>query len=769
MIASYFAHTHPSQRMPGDRWQLLADHLQRVAELSRQNGMTSWAVSDALAETAAWAGWLHDVGKYRPEFQLLLQGLRRKGDATRHKQAGAAWAACGGRRDVAFAIAGHHGGLPDAADLKSLILGPGGRDVANQIRAMAIRENPTLNQSLPKLCVTDNPLIFDIWVRLLYSCLVDADWQDTAEHENRVTGNRSQTVPQELTEAMIERLSERVRDYIADRAVQCREAISQATVAAGQDVATIRHQVLQAALAAADHPPCVFSLTVPTGGAKTLASLSFALAHARRFGLRRVIYVAPYLSILEQNAREIRRALGAELRSADAALVYEHHSLAEPPSVADGDEAQSDANAKRAQNWAFPVIITTNVQFFESLFSNRPQACRKLHNIARSVVILDECQTLPPGVIEPTCSMLKDFCACTGTTLVLSTATQPAWAKRPDWDHGFDRLCEIIPSELNLFERLRRVTVSWPRPNAAPMDWSQVAAAMLGQRAALCIVNTKRAARLVYEQLRAQNGQSVFHLSTAMCPLHRLRVLDQVRECLRHGQACHLISTQLIEAGVDVDFPLVLRELAPLEAVVQSAGRCNREGRLNGPDGGPGGRVVVFRSTDGGLPRGDRWYSAGRSTLESAFLADGREPDICSPQDMQEYFQRLYATGTLDAHCIEDLRRRQRFKTICEGDADDKQLGHYRLIDDFTVPAVIASWDDERESVQRLLSELDCTPTYRTFRELNGFQVNLRFYELKRLGQFIDREGEVGCYVWRGKYDSHLGVLPEMDDLDLVV
>jgi CRISPR-associated endonuclease/helicase Cas3 len=724
-------------------------------------------VQDFVA-AAAWSGWLHDVGKYRPEFQLMMRGLRAKGEATRHKQAGAAWAADAGRRDVAFVIAGHHGGLPDPEELKSLIIGPGGRDIAREIRDVAAGECPKLAEALPKWAGDQDPLKFDLWVRLLFSCLVDADWQDTGNHERRANAQPPLAQPPELTGDLAERLSARVRGYIEHRAAQCREANAGVVVPAERSVPAIRAQILEAALAAAAQPPGLFSLTVPTGGAKTLTALAFALDHARRHGLRRVIYVAPYLSILEQNAREIRRALQAEMDSPDAELVFEHHSLAEPPAGPDREETQSEAAARQAQNWSAPFVITTNVQFFESLFSNQPGACRKLHNIARSVVILDECQTLPPGVVEPTCSMLKAMAEWAGTTIVLCTATQPAWSKRPDWPTGLENVREIAPPELNLFQRLQRVTVHWSRRQNPPLDWPDVASMMLEQRAALCIVNTKRAARSVFEHLREQGGESVFHLSTAMCPAHRLAVLDEVRERLRREKRCHVISTQLIEAGVDVDFPFVLRELAPLEAIVQSAGRCNREGRLNGPDGSPGGHVIVFRSVDGRLPRGDRWYEAGRGTLEAAFLNAGRDPDISAPQDMLEYFRRLYATGTLDVHGIEDLRRRLRFRVISEGHPDDKGLGRYRLIDDVTFPAVVATWDAHRQTVERLLANLRESPTPRAFRELGRFQVNLRHYELAQLGQLVVTEAHA-TRVWRGKYDEQLGLLPEMDDVELIV
>lgn len=767
----YFAHSHPDRKTPPPQgWQLLQQHLMAVAGIAGERAAKALPEKGEFVEGVRVAAWLHDVGKYRPEFQQMLLGQRGKGEATRHKQAGAAWAADSLRLDIAFAIAGHHGGLPDKTDLKSLVAGPGGRDVVQQVRQLAIDECPEIAKPLPKWTGSNDPFDLDVWVRLLFSCLVDGDWLDTGAHERTAKGQPQLSQPVELSPERSAILLSRVREYIAQRAAQCRNENANVTVPADRHVPTIRGEILDAALTAAEMVPGLFSMTVPTGGGKTLAALAFALAHAQTHGLRRVIYVAPYLSILEQNAREIRRALLAEFDSADVDLVFEHHSLAEPPGGKDVDESQSEAIARQAENWSAPFVITTNVQFFESLFSNQPGQCRKLHNIARSVVILDECQTLPPGLIEPTCSMLKGIAALAGTSIVLCTATQPAWLKREDWDKGLENVREIVPDELNLFDRLKRVSVEWPRCDRLRLDWPDVAARMLDQRAALCIVNTKKAARAVFEQLREKGSRAPFHLSTAMCPAHRLEVLDEVRRRLKAGKRCHLVSTQLIEAGVDVNFPLVLRELAPLEAIVQSAGRCNREGRMNGADGSPGGRVLVFRSVDGKLPRGDRWYEEGRDTLVNSFLNDGREPDITAPQDMREYFLRLYATGTLDSLDIESLREGWKFETIWKGDWDRKPpVGRYRLINDDTFPAIVATWGSiHRAFVEDLLDQRREAPSAKVFRELSRFQINLRHYEKTTLARQLVLDPS-GVFVWRGKYDDALGLLPEDDDLDLIV
>jgi CRISPR-associated endonuclease/helicase Cas3 len=381
-------YAHSIKGRPTDDWQPLASHLQAVARLAEQFAAEANSELPGFGRRARLAGLLHDLGKYRPEFQEMLLERRSKSEATRHKQAGAAAASALGSPEAVAAIAGHHGGLPDWSDLGELIIAPGGQNVYESVWDLAVRDCPDLNQlaGAPASPRTRDGLELDFRVRLLFSCLVDADWQDTGEFHDRAAGRGVEPSPPGLEpEVRIEN----VLAYIGERARTCPDP----------SVRQIRAEILQAVLKAAATSPGLFSMTVPTGGGKTLSALAFSLEHARRSNLRRVIYVAPYLSILEQNVREIRRALRVE---ATSPVVFEHHSLSEPRVHAeDFDAAQTSARLRRAENWDAPVVATTNVQFFESLFANQPGQCRKLHNIARSVVILDECQTLPPQFIAP--------------------------------------------------------------------------------------------------------------------------------------------------------------------------------------------------------------------------------------------------------------------------------------------------------------------------------------------------------------------------------
>lgn len=725
----YYAHS--LKGVDESKWQPLAEHLLAVAKLAEGFARDARPADEPFARSAQLAGLLHDLGKYRDEFQAMLRG-KPKSELTRHKLAGAAYAAKQ-RTDLAFAIAGHHGGLPDAAALRSAVKGPNGYDVVERYWNTATLDCAEIGAPLGTLPKYDNAHSFDVAVRLLFSCLVDADWQDTSDFYRRAAGRPTEVAPPALDPAQA---LTKVLYYIAERASNCRDA----------RMAAIRDEVLQAALAAAQQPCGVFTMTVPTGGGKTLSALAFALAHAQRRSLRRVIYVAPYLSILEQNVREIRRALDVDEASD---VVFEHHSLADPLDKGEDAQAEISDAAQRAEAWNSPIIATTNVQFFESLFANQPGRCRKLHNMARSVIVLDECQTLPPRLVAPTCSMLHEFAMQAGASLVLCTATQPAFNRRDGFDEGFTGVHEIAPPEMRLFDRLLRVTVAWPQGPNSVWQWPQVAERMLAEPRVLCIVNTKGAAREVHAELKQRGADDALHLSTNMCPRHRLETIDEVRRRLRSHEPCRLVSTQLIEAGVDVDFPVVLREMSPLEAIIQAAGRANREGLLNHADGTPGGRVVVFRAAK--HVKLDRWYEAGIGVVEAEFLRAGRRPDIARPEDVAEYFRRLYRSGNLDAKNIQTWREALSFEEVAKS---------YRLIDDAAFPVVIATWNKAQNEVEEVLDQLRAGWDRRLSRRLSPYTVNVRYAQAEQYAGLI-AEGPAGMKVWWGPYDEQIGISSE--------
>ncbi len=637
--------------------------------------------------------------------------------------------------------------MPDPDEARIAVKGPDGSDVWKVIRDPAVAECPELaGLELSKVgSGTKEPELF---TRLLLGCLVDADWTDTGEHERQVRRWPEFPTPPELNPD--ERLKQLLA-FVANRAAVARQK--------NPHLADIRQRILGACLTVAEKPPGLFSLTVPTGGGKTLSGLAFALKHAAAHGLRRVIYVAPYISILEQNADVIRQALGA---AAGDLMVFEHQSLAEPDPF--GPELEGRAlkpeevkrkaqAARRAENWDSPVVVTTNVQFFESLFSNKPGRCRKLHNIARSVIVLDECQTLPPNLVKPTCQMLKQLTTALGCSVVLCTATQPAFDHETLKEHRLDAR-EIIPKELDLFADLKRVEVKWPDHRDERLPWGEVANRMKETASALCIVNTKKAALDLFADLK-KLSRNVFHLSTSMCPAHRLAVLETVKQRLDARLPVFVVSTQLIEAGVDIDFPCVFREMAPLESIIQAAGRCNREGLI--PDAG--GRVVVFRSEEGETKIPSGWYRKGRDVLELEFLAAGIHPRIDEPKDILEYFDRLYWKGDLDPQNVVEMRAGLKFDSVAKA---------YRLIDDDTVPVVVATWAEHATEIARLLDELKIRPVRANFRALAPFQVNVFRHQWESLHRHIEQWDEPELRIWRGKYEPDIGLIAEGPD-ELIV
>jgi CRISPR-associated endonuclease/helicase Cas3 len=440
---------------------------------------------------------------------------------------------------------------------------------------------------------------------MLFSCLVDADYLDTETFYEQVERRPTRrAAPPALAE-----LRPKLDAYLADLAAQ-----ADATL-----VNRERATILAACREAAAARPGLFTLTVPTGGGKTLASLAFALEHALAHGLDRVIYVIPYTSIIEQNAAVFREALGAE-------AVLEHHSA-----FIDDPKARPEARDKlrlAMENWDAAVVVTTAVQFFESLFADRPARCRKLHNIARSVVILDEAQTLPLPLLRPCVAALDELARNYGTSIVLCTATQPALLETDDEEGsfkvGFRNVREIAPDPKRLYETFKRVRVA----QLGELNDDSLAARLRDHEQALCIVNTRAHARELYERIKSEDG--CYHLSALMCPKHRSARLDTIRGALKARQRCIVVSTSLVEAGVDVDFPVVYRAEAGLDSIAQAAGRCNREGRLSQ------GRVFVFH------PAGRRLFGEQNRRAGVAAGVFRRHDDPLALDAIESFFQEVY-------------------------------------------------------------------------------------------------------------------------------
>jgi len=602
----YFAHSAPPDTAVP--WHGLADHLQGTGDRAAR-----FLKRVALADLGRTAGLLHDLGKYTPEFQDRLRGNPAP---VNHSTAGAK-VACERYpgplgKLIAFCVAGHHAGLANGVN------GDGITALADRLRQQVPELDPVWREEIALPPLT-NPSVqtrgrdsagftASFLIRLVFSALVDADYLDTELYYDRARGTESPRGNYPSLEVLRHRLDSHLATLSAE--------------AAPTAVNDLRAEVLAHARQRAEERPGLFTLTVPTGGGKTLTSLAFALDHGVRHGLDRVIYVIPYTNIIEQTADVFRHALAATPDAAD--FVIEHHSAFEDDGIRERSGRQKLGLAM--ENWDAPIVVTTAVQFFESLFANRTSRCRKLHNIAGSVVVLDETQTLPLGFLRPCVTAIDELARNWRASVVLSSATQPALREDSGFVGGLRDVRELAPEPARLQKRLQRTRLR-------PLDsvTEDELADRLGETAqVLCIVNTRRRARAVYEALRGHEGAT--HLTTSMCARHRRHALGEVRSRLEAGEPIRLVATSLVEAGVDLDFPAVWREEAGLESIIQAAGRCNREGRAMS------GEVFVF-----GFPTED-----GRTVPEIARAAGAARgvlrthDDPTSLEAIQDYFQALY-------------------------------------------------------------------------------------------------------------------------------
>lgn len=694
---TYLAHSKNSY----GHTQSLSDHLTSVADLA-----AGFAAAWGGGDLAHLAGLLHDLGKVSPVFQEYVRGQTPRGGD--HSTFGACLSMerC---ELLAFPLAGHHAGIADRGDLKARLKQWAAEALSPTLRTAAEQLLPGLSSlATPGLPPhASSPRETELLIRMLFSTLVDADFLDTEHHFQEDRAGRRRLWPP---------ISELAQRFSAAHSALSSQAVT-------SPLNAVRNSIYEQCLAASEEAPGFFGLTVPTGGGKTLSAMGFALAHALRWGMNRVLVVIPFTSIVEQTADVYRSVLGSE-------SVLEHHSAIQWSEVEDLDR---ERQLLASENWDAPVVVTTTVQFLESLHSNRSAACRKLHNIAGSVVILDEVQTIPTSLLLPTFDMLRSLVRYYAATVVLSTATHPDY--QAIWEADAPPIHQMVASPEALFQQLRRVNYILPRGNT--LSWDQVAQRACAAPQSMVVLNTRSDAREVYTRLPEETR---LHLSTNLCGDHRRQVLAQVRERLAQGKPCHLATTQLIEAGVDVDFPLVLRAVAPLDRLVQAAGRCNREGRLEA------GEVVIFEPADGHLP--PRAYLAGTDTART-MLAPAEPPDLHSPALYEEYFRRLYQSVPLDEQGILRDREDLKFETVAR---------NFRVIDDDTTPVVVPWGEAEQllDTIERRREGL----TRDDLRALQPYFVSLRsweFQEAVEAGQCL--EVLPGVWRWEGGYDPDLGLL----------
>lgn len=631
-----------------EREQSLRDHLQGTAELAG-----TFASAFGKYDWGYCCGMLHDIGKYSDAFQHKIK--TNGTEMVDHATAGAQ--VCkkldGFYSFMSYCIAGHHAGLPDygnQADRASAptLSGRMKKKVEDYGAYRAEIKIPPIS-GLPfnvKACV-DPDFSLSVFIRMLYSCLVDADFLDTEQFMKNGNTGREQGEPMEV-------LLKKLEAYVAKWKKET-------------DLHTVngrRTTILNTCLDGGNLDKGLFRLTVPTGGGKTVASMAFALRHAVKHHMRRVIYVVPYTSIIEQNAQIFREILGAE-------NVLENHC-----NVDYGDSEELKPMHLAAENWDKPVVVTTNVQFFESLFSNKSSKCRKLHNIANSVIVFDEAQMLPNNYLKPCVAMIEELVNMYEASVVLCTATQPAldsfFVKR--------KPIELCPNPEELFNFFKRVTYK----NLGTVGQEMFLEHLKEEYQVLCIVNTKKRAQKLYRELQ---GEGVYHLSTSMCPKHRKIVLEEIRRCLENKKKCVVIATSLVEAGVDLDFCTVYRQLAGVDSMIQAAGRCNREGKNPAAES----YVYLFQFDE------REWTPGQRQQMDVAKVLMEDYEQLDDLQCIERYFQMLYHLkgDSLDKkHILEEFKRRNyHFAKVGK---------EFRLIEEDTV-TIFINFDEEAEA---LLGEL---------------------------------------------------------------
>ena len=675
MNTNYLAHIAEDGRI-----QTVLEHLSNTAELCAR-----FASAFGAEEQGRLIGLAHDIGKCSTEFQNRLSG----GYIVDHATAGAyecakldaLWAAC--------CVAGHHGGLADVGNLNN--------DTSEDLTLIG-RIQRAIHQAIPKyempfaLPESSAPVGFgqdslkdSFIIRMLYSCLVDADYLDT---ELFMSNGQAERSPGESLPSLLDKLNHFIEPWWNP----------------SNKLNEKRCSILKACIDNGNMKKGLFTLTVPTGGGKTIASMAFALNHASKHKMDRVIYVIPYTSIIEQTAAVFRDIFGEE-------NVVEHHSnaLIEMPEYGDAKQYQQ---IKATENWDAPIIVTTAVQFFESLYASRPSKCRKLHNIANSVIIFDEAQMTPTEHLRPCVAAIAALVADFGSTAVLCTATQPSlndlFAEyAPEY-----RATELCPDISAMFSTFRRVIFD----SIGTVDSDSLACRLAGLPQVLCIVNSRISAQAVFQKLPPEGS---YHLSTLMYPAHRREVLSEIRERLKAGQPCRVVSTSLIEAGVDVDFPAVFREMAGLDSILQAAGRCNREGKRTAEES----IVTVFE----GLSKTPELLRVNIGAAREA-LRGGADP--ASPDTITNYFDayRSLARGIDKAGVISAFvngvqGRMLPFRTVAE---------RFHMIDDDT-KTVYIPLGEGAELAQRLRTG---ERSRSLFRKLGQYGVNI--YE-KHYRALLDR------------------------------
>lgn len=729
----YWAHT-PRKDDPERKPHLLTEHTLAVAQ------QASFFARSYGSELAYWLGIYHDFGKVNPAFQKYLKTGASKSDSVPHAIWGASllYAQLKPKHiwQVSLPILGHHAGLHDSGTASSEIehFRQKTPTADAQMKAFSLMlQHPKNKPSLKIPDFKEAPFYKELWIRMVFSALVDADYLDTEGHFDPQKSQSRGNWPT---------ISELWERFGPGRVLY----LEQSKKDSSPEVTRVRAEVYRACFdkagTRAKNGNNVFRLTVPTGGGKTLSGLAFALKHAKENGLERVIFAIPYTSITTQTAKVYREVLGED-------SILEHHSAIPIP---DDAKDRQDTDLLRRQlageNWDAHLIVTTTVQLFESLLARKPSKCRKLHNLTNSVIVLDEAQTLPPELLKPTLNVLKLLVDHFGVSVVFCTATQPAFAESQYLEDFKDKKpIEIVENYAEHFELLRRV--EYIRHSGRP-EWRELAEEIvsLPQKQVLVVLNSRKNALALLEAIQATEGakrEDIFHLSTLLCGAHRQKVLDEINHRLSDKAKLPviLVSTQVVEAGVDFDFPVVYRAMGPLDRIVQAAGRCNREGNLKNEKG----KVVIFEPAEGTAPSGP--YKIG--TEKARFILQQHDLEaLHKPTIYTDYFRRLFDDVNTDKPKIQASRE----------DLNYEQVAHdYRFIEDTF--SIVVPYEDALEHLKKWQS----WPSRKTWQRLQPYLVNLMPQEVMRLKEWLEEISE-GFYLWKGGYDDqqHRGITEAIYD-----
>ncbi len=721
--------SHIKYDIVSEKWviQPNSEHCQNVAELAQ-----AFAAKYGMGDWGYLIGLLHDKGKERDSFQNYIQfvsgydvSVPWKNENKTHAYIGAKIA---GNPIASYPIMGHHSGLDDFSNYEEKINEP----IPEEINFESAKSKLEIPSALKQKIGTSANLTKDLHhiVRQLFSCLVDADYLDTEafmhESDSRLRKGKHSLAS----------LKNKLDNFLNNLSKTSKKT----------PLNILRSDIQKYCVSAADCPPGFFSLTVPTGGGKTLSSLAWAMHHAIKYQKDRIIIAIPFSSIVTQTAKILGSIFGRE-------NVLEHHSGVDLSKIA--NETRKKEMALATENWDYPIVVTTNVQLFESIFSNKPSKCRKLHNIANSILILDEVQTLPLKFLQPIIDSLQTYERVFGTSILFTTASLPALEGNISWGrgtnaqlNGIPNITEIIPKALNLHDKLRRVSLSFDKTESTH---EEIAKRIATHPRALCIVNSRKDAKKIFEAL--PSGVLKFHLSRMMCSSHIQQIIDTIKTELKANTETKLwvVATQLIEAGVDIDFPIVFRQEAGLDSILQAAGRCNREGKLPMCDT----FVFHFKNKPYGSIRQDCYSMESMANVKDWF----------APEAMTEYFiQRYSRCENFDEACVKELL----YKSIPEWNFETTAK-KFKLIDDTGVTVFVNYGDKILSLIEQLKN---CGPTYSLMRQLSQYSVNIRqddFNNLLSLG--LVEEIIEGCFFVSDKkqYDDYVGLVTESHWLEEIL